>query len=304
MESLIEPLAGRGFELDVQVRPRGILARRALLRSAARYDAVILQRKLLDPGDARLLGRCAKRVFFDVDDAVMYSNGPAGFISRWRTWRRFVATARHVDHVVAGNEHLAELFRQRGADASVLPTVAEMEHYQVKVHGPADPLTLVWIGSKSTLPYLQQIMPAISCVGGLKLLVVADVSLNESPIPVEHIPWSAATEAAALCRGDIGIAPTPSDEWTHGKCGFKIVQYMAAGLPVIASPVGSNAELVVEGVTGFLPRTSDDWPKAITTLAQSVDLRQRMGTAGRQRAEKEFSLQRAVDFWAKLLQEA
>jgi glycosyltransferase involved in cell wall biosynthesis len=304
MEAIVEPLCRRSIALEVKVRPRGILARRALLRSADRYDAVILQRKLLDPSDARLLARRAKRVFFDVDDAVMYSNGPAGLVSRWRTWRRFVATARNVDQVVAGNQYLADLFRQQGANASVLPTVVDMDHYAAKTHSLVDCPTLVWIGSRSTLTYVEEFMPAIAAGGAVKLLVVADAAPRNSLVPLEHIPWSAATEAAALCRGDIGIAPTPSNQWTQGKCGFKIVQYMAAGLPVIASPVGANAELVIEGVTGFLPPRPEDWTKAISTLATSVELRQRMGAAGRERAQNEFSLQRAVDFWAKLLEDA
>jgi glycosyltransferase involved in cell wall biosynthesis len=118
---------------------------------------------------------------------------------------------------------------------------------------------------------------------------------------VEHFPWSEATEAEALCRGDIGIAPTPRDRWTMGKCGFKILQYMAAGLPVIASPVGANAEIVLPGQTGLLPETPDDWPAAIATLARDPDLRSRWGRAGRERVEHHYSLTQAAAQWAKLL---
>src|SRR5581483_8059595 len=178
-----------------------------------------------------------------------------GPIERWRTTRRFHATARTVDRVVAGNEYLASLFRAAGcANIIVLPTVVDPSHYRVKSHAPTDSPRVVWIGSHSTLPYLREIYPALSeakrQVPGLTLLTIADQTLTDAPLPVEHVPWSEQAEADALCRGDIGIAPTPANRWTLGKCGFKIVQYMAAGLPVIASPVGANAELVREGETG------------------------------------------------------
>jgi len=300
IEALEPLLRDRGIELEIKVRPRGLLARRMLFSGAGKYDAVILQRKLLDPGDARLLKRRAKRVIFDVDDAVMYCQGKASAFSRWRTWRRFCATAANVDAVVAGNEYLADLFRRQGAKVSVLPTLADMEHYQVKQYAQVARPALVWIGSRSTLGYLKECLPFIESAG-LKLIVIADESVKSQKIEIEHVPWSADTEAAALCRGDIGIAPTPDDQWTQGKCGFKIVQYMAAGLAVIATPVGANAELVVEGETGFLARSLEDWPRLIRQLAGDASLRARMGVAARTRAEKMYSLQRGADFWAKIL---
>jgi len=109
IEALREPLHARGIDLDVQVRPKGFFARRKLLKSAANYDAVILQRKLLDPSDARLLRQHAKKILYDIDDAVMYHAHKVGRISQWLTNRRFEATAQILDHVVAGNEYLAEM---------------------------------------------------------------------------------------------------------------------------------------------------------------------------------------------------
>jgi len=138
-------------------------------------------------------------------------------------------------------------------------------------------------------------------VPGLRLVTIADGTIENAPIPVEHILWSAEGEAAALVRGDIGIAPTPSDRWTLGKCGFKIVQYMAAGLSAIASPIGANAEIIREGETGFLPATLSDWPALIGQLARDPALRARMGEAGRRRAEQDYSIERAANVWAELL---
>jgi glycosyltransferase involved in cell wall biosynthesis len=305
VEALISPLAERGFQLDVKLWPQSPFARRALLRSAGDYHAVLLQRKFLDPFDARLLRRSARKIYYDVDDAVMYHAGRVGWWSQFRTTRRFHATAAIVDRVVAGNEYLADIFRARGCTVIVLPTVVDPARYQVKQHAATESPRLVWIGSRSTLPYLREHLAALESaarnVPGLKLVTIADQTIENGSIPVEHVPWSAETEAAALVRGDIGIAPTPNDRWTLGKCGFKIVQYMAAGLPVVASPVGANAEIVREGETGFLPARMEDWPDAITRLARDPELRARLGQAGRERVEREYSITRAADTWAQIL---
>jgi hypothetical protein len=113
LAAFIEPLSRRGVQLHAQVRPRGFFPRRALLRSAEDFDAVLLQRKMLDPWDMRLLRDHAKRIVFDVDDAVMYHARPVGWFNERLTWRRFTATARNVNLVFAVNEYLATMFRAK-----------------------------------------------------------------------------------------------------------------------------------------------------------------------------------------------
>jgi len=307
--ALIDPLARLGFSLEVRVRPSSLSAQRQLACSASEFYAVLLQRKLLDPSEARLLRSRARRIYFDVDDAVMYNSGRTGFFSRWRTTRRFVATARIADRVVAGNDYLAGLFRRRGCRVNVLPTAVALDRYRQKEHTPVKEPRLVWIGSRSTVPYLREFLPFIergaerlSDSGGrLSLLTISDETVSSPVMDVEHIPWSADVEASALVRGDIGIAPLPEDRWTLGKCGFKLLQYMAARLPVVASPVGIQAQIVRAEVTGLLPERGEDWPTAILALAGDPDRRARMGAEGRLRAEREYPLQRAVDEWARIL---
>ena len=305
MGALRPLLTPRGFDFDVKVRPKGWLARRAMLKEARDYHAVVLHRKLLDPSDARLLRRHARRLLYSLDDAVMYHANRVGAFSQWRTTRRFEATARVVDHVVAGNEYLAAMFRERGREVTVLPTCLDPGHYRVKAHTEKSPIELVWIGSSSTLPYVEQHLSAIRNAAQrvpLRLITIADRGLSDPGFPVEHVPWSYETEADALVRGDIGIAPTPCDRWTLGKCGFKIIQYMAAGLPTVASPVGANAEIVRVGETGLLADTPQQWAEAIERLARDVELRRRMGRSAREVAEREYSLDRAADTWARLLE--
>ncbi len=298
-------LAADGYTFDYRTRPGDLGVRERLIATAGDYDAVIVQRKLLDPSHARLLRRRSKRVVFDLDDAVMTQRRRVSAWSRWLKDRRFRATAAVADHVVAGNEYLAERFRDLGRPVTVLPTVVDPDHYVVKRHGPTGRPTLVWIGSASTLPYLRQSLPALEAaarrVPGLRLVTIANDTVASDVLAVEHVPWTEAGEAAALARGDIGIAPTPDDAWTAGKSGFKIVQYMAAGLPAIASPVGANADLVADGRTGLLPATSDAWAEAIVRLATDAPLRAAMGAAGRAAVLDRYTLDRARLVWRTVL---
>jgi glycosyltransferase involved in cell wall biosynthesis len=298
-------LAADGLSFDFQERPAGFFARRTLIATAGDYRAVIVQRKLLDPSHARLLRRRAKKILYDIDDAVMVQRRK---ISRWSQWlknRRYHATAAVVDHVVAGNEYLAGQMRDLGCNVTVLPTVVNPDDYQVKRHAPTESPSLVWIGSKSTLPYLQQWMPAIEAaakqVPGLRLITIANDTVRSDEIPVRHIPWSEHTEAQGLLEGDIGIAPTPIDRWSIGKSGFKIIQYMAAGLPTIASPVGANGQIVVDGITGLLPESMQQWTAAIVKLAGDQKIRIAMGSAARSEVMKNYTLERAASVWKDLL---
>jgi glycosyltransferase involved in cell wall biosynthesis len=302
LPQLLEP---QGFWFEFKQRPSDFGERRRLIATAGEYDAVIVQRKLLDPSHARLLRRRAKKIIFDLDDAVMVQRRR---VSRWSQWlknRRFFATAKAADHVVAGNDYLAEQFRKLKRPVTVLPTVVDPEHYVVKEHRQTEAPALVWIGSKSTLPYLRQWMPAIEAaarqVPGLRLITIANDTVTSDVVQVQHKRWSEATEAASLISGDIGIAPTPVDRWSVGKSGFKIIQYMAAGLPTVASPVGANAAIVADGTTGYLPETMEQWTADIVTLARDVQLRAKMGEAARAAVLERYSLERAREVWRGVL---
>jgi glycosyltransferase involved in cell wall biosynthesis len=129
---------------------------------------------------------------------------------------------------------------------------------------------------------------------GLELRVICNRFPQLAGIPVVPRQWSAASEAFELADADIGISWLPDDPWSLGKCGLKVLQYMAAGLPVIANPVGMNREMVVHGETGYLASTPAEWSAAVARLAGSIELRQRMGEAGRDLVRQRFS----VEHWA------
>ncbi len=202
------------------------------------------------------------------------------------------------DTVVAGNDFLADCALRAGArveDVHVIPTCVDPRRYPVARHEPDEaPGDLVWIGSSSTLRGLEQpaaIWGAVAtAVPGLRLRVICDRFPRAFPIPIVAVPWSEPDEARQLAAGQIGVSWLPDDLWSRGKCGLKVLQYQAAGLPVVANPVGCQAEMIRTGEDGFLATTPAEWVDAVRQLADDPGLRRRMGTAARRRVEADYSL--------------
>jgi glycosyltransferase involved in cell wall biosynthesis len=198
--------------------------------------------------------------------------------------------------VMAGNEYLAERARKAGArHVEVIPTVLDSEAY--KVGSPTlsvEKAIIGWIGSPSTwTDYAAPMMPLLSSIAtteGAMIRAVGAAHDVAGSDTLELLAWSEATEVVAIQSMDIGIMPLDDSPWARGKCGYKLIQYMACGVPVVASPVGVNADIVEHGVNGFLATTEQEWREALTTLLRDPALRQRMGAAGRRKVEAEFSL--------------
>jgi glycosyltransferase involved in cell wall biosynthesis len=278
------------------------------LRSA---DAVILQRKLPRPWQLFLLRRAARLLLFDVDDAVFLrdSYSPKGLHSSSRL-QRFAAVVRAADAVLAGNTFLAEhAARWTAADRiHYVPTCIDPDLYPLAEHHRCgEGVQLVWVGSASTLQGLAQIQPLLEQLGsswpGLKLKIICDRFLALRSLPVLACPWSRVSEPSEIAAADIGISWLPDDTWSRGKCGLKVLQYMAAGLPVVANPVGVQAKLVQHGETGYLAETAAQWSEAVGRLARDPGLRRRMGRAGRRRVEAGFSVVNGAARWLTLLRQ-
>jgi glycosyltransferase involved in cell wall biosynthesis len=165
---------------------------------------------------------------------------------------------------------------------------------------------LVWIGSSSTLRGLRAVQSILEQIGrrwrGIGLKLISNQFFQLKHLRVIPCPWSEVTEAAELARADIGISWLPDDDWSRGKCGLKVLQYMAAGLPVVANPVGVQAELVRHAETGFLVETPQQWLEAIDRLLRDPSLRQHMGKSGRQRVKSGYSVATGAARWIALLE--
>jgi glycosyltransferase involved in cell wall biosynthesis len=301
-------LEAAGHSLELLPMPRGWWAKLSLFRSLQGAN-VVLQRRLLPAWQLAYLRRRARRLLFDFDDAVFLrdSYAPRGLIDR-RRMRRFTATVRACDAVVAGNHFLRDsaVARSGGACVDVIPTCVDSARYRPAESGQGKGgVDLVWIGSSSTLQGLERSADLLEQIGasvpGLKLKLISDRWPKLRRLEVATCLWSAETEAECLASADVGISWIPDDDWSRGKCGLKVLQYMAAGLPVVANPVGVHPEMVRHGETGFLAESAGDWVTAVRRLAADADLRRRMGRAGRRRVEERYSVASGASRWLAVL---
>jgi len=280
-----------GFEPSHVTASGGIKATLDMLRQAARADVVVVLRKTFPAALLWLLRRVSCRLVFDFDDAIFCNTD--GTPSRTRM-ARFAAMARACDHIFAGNAFLADHAAAFNPAVTLVPTCVDVARYRIEADKPADSLDLVWIGSHSTRKYLAEAMlwlkVAADAVPGLRLKIIADFDLPGGGVTTLPVPWRAESEARELAASHIGIAPMRDDDWSRGKCALKVLQYMAAGLPVVSSKAGANAEVIVEGETGYLASTTAEWAERIAQLAGDAELRRRLGEAGRRLVETDYSI--------------
>jgi len=310
------PLLEReGIACEIERFPRRrylvrVFERRRRLRE---FDLLVIAKFKLETGERTMVRRAARRIVYDFDDAIYYGKpdrpGEAPDRSSRRI-RKFRATCAIADLVTAGNATLAEAARAAGGRVEVVPTGIDLSSYAPRERA-GDGTRIGWIGLPGNLPYLaiaaEPLARLASRHPALRLVVVSERPPERFPVPVEFIPWSKEGEAKALASCDVGIMPLEDDEWTRGKGGFKLLQYMAAGLPAVASAVGVNREIVVEGETGFLARTEEEWERSLERLVLDGELRRRLGLAGRRRVEENYAMpivsRRVIELYRELLGE-
>ena len=305
-------LAAAGHTMELRSLPCSWYGQISLSSDLAGADEVILQRRLLSPVVLGLLRRRVRRLIFDFDDAVWLrdSYSPKGFDDPRRA-RRFRAVVRASDAIVAGNEFLAAEARRWTAPERVciIPTCVDVEKYRASVGQASSPsaFTLVWVGSSSTLKGLERFAPTLSAIGravpGTQLKIICDRFIDIPHLPVHRCPWDERTEAAEIAAADVGIGWVPDDPWSRGKCGLKVLQYQAAGLPVVANPVGVHAGMVRDSQTGLLATTTEEWIAAVRRLVAEPALRQRLGAAARRQVEDCYSVAAAAQGWLRVIEE-
>jgi glycosyltransferase involved in cell wall biosynthesis len=207
-----------------------------------------------------------------------------------------------VDVVAAGNDVLAAAAAPYARRIVTLPTALDANIYRATSATQDEPPTIAWVGNPENLAYLEILRPALARLAArhptLRLRVICSEFPDWPEVRIEQVLWSPAAEIAALAGSHIGVMPLTDDEWSRGKCAFKLLQYMAASLPCVASPVGANTEAVVEGRTGFHARDVSEWEHALERLIGSAELRARLGAAGRAHVESRYGLQ---DYQARYL---
>lgn len=236
----------------------------------------------------------------DFDDAIFHSYDLHRFAwVRQIYGRRIDVLMRGARLVVAGNHYLAN--RAVGAGAKrveIIPTVVDLLRYIPKqTYSVEHKPRIVWIGSPYTTTYLREIAEPLAALAKRQpftLRIIGGGALIMPGVNVEVLPWSNDTEAALIAECDIGIMPLQDTPWEQGKCAYKLIQYMACGLPAVASPIGANCDVVIDGETGFLADTPIAWVEKLESLLRDSALRQRLGRAGRARVEVEYCLQQTA----------
>jgi glycosyltransferase involved in cell wall biosynthesis len=262
-------------------------------------DIVWLERELL-PGRFTLEGRTGRPRLFDVDDA-LWLQGSAGFSER---------IMRACNGVIAGNEFLAAHYRAAGARAWVVPTAVDTDVWTPGSAATEGSWTIGWIGTSSNLPYLASLEGPLAAFLGrrreARLLIVSDLPPTFTRLPGERwrfVPWSAKAEVALVQQMDVGLMPLPDTDWARGKCSAKMLLYMAAAVPVVVSPVGTNAEVLAHGEVGLAARDPKDWIQALETLFRDRERSLRMGRTGRDVVEAEYSVRQIAPRLAAIFRE-
>jgi glycosyltransferase involved in cell wall biosynthesis len=277
------------------------------LRDVGRFDAVLLYRELFPIGPAiveRLLGmRRRPPVVFDFDDAIFLpSVSDANQVIRaLKSPAKVETIVRHSGHVIAGNEYLAAYARRFSHAVTVIPTCVDTQKFVPSPDawsnngaGRSREPVVGWIGSPTTAPYVRGLTNVLRRVRAARSFVLrvsgAGAAFEVPGVETEQPPWSLAGEVGLFNTCDVGVYPLADDEWSKGKCGFKAIEFMACGVPVVASAVGVNRDIIRDGVNGFLASTDDEWVEKLQRLLADADLRRRFGEAGRLTIEQRYSL--------------
>jgi glycosyltransferase involved in cell wall biosynthesis len=206
---------------------------------------------------------------------------------------------------------LAARAAQAGAPRiEIIPTVVDAQRYAIANHANGRQPVIGWVGSPATEHYVldnRHVLEQVCLKHSARLLLVGartEIANQFGRVVPEVAAWSEESEAAMIARMDIGIMPLRDSPWERGKCGYKIIQYMACGLPVVASPVGANVDIVRHGDNGFLAADAAAWQDGLEQLIKSPSLRTRMGHAGRAHVESEYSLMAQVPRLADVLHRA
>ncbi len=277
-----------------------ILARVPGLAAARFADITWLQRELV-PGRFTLEKLAGKKLLFDVDDAVWILQPSKDAVER------IVERSRGV---IAGNEFLADYFRRRGARVWVVPTCLDTERWKPAPEKVRAKWTIGWSGTAFNLKYLSAIEePLADFLDGhpdTRLLVVSDREPSFTKIPRKRWDferWSVENEVRQVQQLDVGLMPLASTDWERGKCGLKMLTYMAVGAPTIVSPVGVCDEIMRQAQVGIAATTNGDWYKALASLYEDRALASRLGASGRQLTEASYSVDRHTETLANIFRQ-
>lgn len=308
--NLLEPLSHRGVHAELHILPRSFCERLKLFRKIAAFDIVVLQKKLLSPLVFFFLRQASRCLVYDFDDAVFFRDAFGSKVDapEWFSksrWRRFRRTVRGVDLVLAGNKYLESYARKYHANVAVLSSSVSLTHLPIRDNFPENPKPVVgWLGSRTTMKYIlsiEEILARVAAEHFFELRIISATLCSMSRIPCHHIDWNLDQQDQEIAHFDVGLMPLSDDPWTNGKCAYKLLQYMAAEVPFVASAVGMNVEVADGNTTGFAVRSDREFADSLIKLLDDKALRRQMGKAGRAFVEQYYTIEVIADKLAGLL---
>ena len=280
----------------------GFGRRLKILPQVPAYDVIFIHRELTPLGppvfEWVITKIFRKKVIFDFDDAIWLPNtSKSNTVAAWLKWHGKTASiSRWAWKVSAGNEFLATYARKYNQQVIVNPTTIDTARHTAAAGAKSSvkqPLVIGWTGSHSTLPYLDFLWPVLEELH-TKIPFHFRVIANQPPAVnyswLSFVPWKKETEIEDLADLDIGVMPLTDDEWSRGKCGFKALQYMALGIPTVASAVGVNTTIIRHRENGLLCSSKQEWLSALETLLRNEKLRKRLGDEGMIAVREEYSI--------------
>ncbi len=301
-------LKEHGVQATVLPFQKGFFKKLKLFKSVNEYDILFIQRKRFPVLWLKYIRKNARRIVYDFDDSVMYRNSKAANPESNTRVKMFKNMVNASDYIIAGNEYLQKNTTPFTHNVTIIPSPIDMSLYPLKKYSEKnDNITLGWIGATGSIHYLEKMKPVFEALGkkyeDLRLKIICNVFFDCDNITVEKKLWSEQEEVADIQSFDIGLMPLMDDPWSHGKCGLKILQCLATGVPVVCSPAGVNKEIVKNGVHGFWANTREEWIEKLEILINDPDRRERMGMEGRKRVIEHYSLEANAPRMLKIFQQ-
>lgn len=275
------------------------ISRLILLFSVRRYDVVVIEKELFPyffSWFERLLNFLGVKYIVDYDDAIFHNYDlNKNRLIRFLFYNKISTVMKNSKCVVAGNSYLAKKAIQAHAEkVVVVPTVIDTNNYVEKTNYQTDKIIIGWIGSPSTFKYVKSLFPLFDELVEKYDCKIHFVGANDESgrlyKNIEYIKWTEETEIEIISKFDIGIMPLDNSPWELGKCAYKLIQYMGCGIPVVASPVGMNLEVVEHGINGYFACSPVEWREQLEKLILDSSLRASFGKEGRKKVEDKYSL--------------
>ena len=276
------------------------------------YDFILIEKEALPwmPGCIERFLLRRSRFALDFDDAQFHRyDAHYSWVVRTLFSKKIDRLISQAHVIISGNKYISNHCETVGAKSiEIIPTVVDLDRYKPKqVYTCAERPRIVWIGTPETSRFLAIILGPLAELAkrySFTLCVIGGSEIIMPGLNIEVLPWSADMECAMISNCDIGIMPLPDAPWERGKCAYKLIQYMACGLPVVASPIGTNCDVIIDGENGFFATSGAEWVAQLGRLLCDAELRQRLGQTGRLRVQSYYSLQKSATQFINLIKKA